>query len=262
MTNAEYHAHPAVSKSDLDLINRSPLHYYNVKQNPKEQTEAMLFGSVVHKLVLEPEMFAAEYITAPQCDRRTKEGKALWQEFADSVKNETVITEELFSEAKAIAEAVKNNLIADKLLKGGKAEQSFFWTDKDTGCECKCRPDYLRADGIVIDLKTTENASPSKFTKSAFDYRYHVQAWWYMHGLQQCGIDAQDFIFIAVERKSPYAVCVYAADDLMLQLGECEAVENLRTYAECEKTGIWYGYEKEPEIHSLSLPDWVIRQNF
>ena len=89
-----------------------------------------------------------------------------------------------------------------------------------------------------------------------------MQAWWYLHGLKRCGIDVHDVIFIAVEKTPPYAVCVYAADDLMLQLGEREAVENLHTYAECEESGIWYGYEKEPEIHSLSLPDWVIKRNF
>ena len=262
MTNAEYHANKAVSKSDLDLINRSPLHYINAAQNPKEQTEAMLFGSVVHKLILEPETFAAEYIAAPKCDRRTKEGKARWQEFVDNITTETVISEEMLAEATAVAEAVRKNPVADKLLKGGQAEQSYFWTDSETGIECKCRPDYLRSDGIVVDLKTTENASPEKFVKSSYDYRYYVQAWWYLHGLKQCGVDAHDFIFIAVEKKPPYAVCVYAADDLMLQLGEREAVDNLRTYAECEKSGIWYGYEKEPEIHSLSLPDWVIRKKF
>ena len=231
MTNSEYHANKAVSKSDLDLINRSPLHYINAAQNPKEQTESMLFGSVVHKLVLEPETFAAEYIAAPKCDRRTKEGKARWQEFIDNITTETVISEEMLTEATAVAEAIRKNPVADKLLKGGKSEESYFWTDSVTGIECKCRPDYLRPDGIVVDLKTTENASPEKFVKSAYDYRYYVQAWWYLHGLKQCGIDAHDFIFIAVEKKPPYAVCVYAADDLMLQLGEREAVENLRTYA-------------------------------
>lgn len=262
MTNAEYHAHSAVSKSDLDFINRSPLHYQEAKQNPKEQTEAMLFGSVVHKLVLEPETFAAEYAVMPSCDRRTKDGKARYQEFIDSISDETVIPEELYAEALKISEVVRKNPIVKKLLQGGQAERSFFWTDSETGVECKCRPDYLRNDGIVIDFKTTENASPEKFVKSAYDYRYYVQAWWYMHGLRECGIDVHDFIFIAVEKKPPYAVCVYAADDLMLKLGEREAKENLRVYADCLKTGIWYGYEKEPEIHSLSLPDWVIKKNF
>ena len=64
MTNTEYHAHKAVSKSDLDLIHRSPLHYRSAKEMPREQTETLLLGSVVHKLVLEPEDFDNEYAVA------------------------------------------------------------------------------------------------------------------------------------------------------------------------------------------------------
>lgn len=262
MTNAEYHAHSAISKSDLDLINRSPAHFKFAKEHPNEQTESLLLGSLVHKLVLEPSNFAEEYVTAPKCDKRTKEGKATWLEFLESSNGRTVITEEIRSKAEEISRAVANHSVAKLLLQNGKAEQSFFWTDSETGVECKCRPDFLRSDGLVIDVKTTADASVEAFVKSAYNYRYYVQAWWYLHGLRQCGIDAKDFIFIAVEKEPPYAVCVYAADDLMLQLGERESMKNLKTYAECLKSDIWYGYEKEPQIHSLSLPDWVIRKNF
>lgn len=262
MTNAEYHAAPAVSKSDLDLINRSPAYYRYVKENPREQTVAMLLGSVFHKLVLEPESFAAEYAVCPAVDRRTKAGKEMHQAFADSLHDGIeVITDDVYKTAQAMAESVKKHTIAAKLLQGGQAETSYFWEENDI--KCKCRPDYLRNDvKCVIDLKTTQNASPESFKKSAYDYRYHVQAAWYLRGLKACGIDVENFVFIAVEKEAPYTVCVYAADDLMFQLGEQEAMENLKTYAECRNTDIWYGYEKEPEIHSLSLPDWVIRKYF
>ena len=261
MTNQEYHSHMAVSKSDLDLIARSPAHFKYIKEHKPEQTDAMLLGSVVHKLVLEPATFAAEYAVAPAVDRRTKAGKETWAEFSKAIGSETIISSELYSKAHLIAESVKSNKIASKLLSGGKAEQSFFWADSQTGIECKCRPDYLKGN-IAVDLKTTLNASPEEFVKSAYNYRYHVQAWWYLEGLRQNGINAADFIFIAVEKEPPYSVCIYCADELMLELGERKARENLSTYAECLKSGIWHGYEKEPQIHSLSLPDWVIRKEF
>lgn len=259
MTNAEYHAHQAVSKSDLDLINRSPMHYKYTKSNPKEPTEAMLLGSVLHKLILEADTFKAEYAVAPVCDRRTSKGKAEYNTFMGESQGKAVITSEMFEKASAIAETVKENPIVKKLLCDGKAEQSYFWNEN--GIECKCRPDYLKGK-LVIDLKSTADASPEAFAKAAYNYRYHVQAWWYLNGLNKCGINATDFIFIAFEKDPPYGICVYAADDLMLELGESEAMRNLDTYRECLETGVWYGYEKEPEIHSLSLPDWVIRKNF
>jgi len=179
MTNAEYHAHPAVSKSDLDLVNRSPAYYRYVKENPREQTAALIFGSVVHKLVLEPEKFDEEYAVAPLVDRRTKKGKEDWCEFVAGLNGETVIDSSVYESARLAAASVMKHPIAARLLQGGQAETSWLW--EENGVQCKCRPDYLRTDiKCVIDLKTTLNASPDSFTKSAYDYRYHVQAAWYL----------------------------------------------------------------------------------
>lgn len=263
MTNAEYHETPAVSKSDLDLISRSPMHYKLAKQSPKEQTPSMLLGSVVHKLVLEPESFDAEYIAAPECDRRTKAGKEAWAEFMEKCTAEqTVIDAATLSIAQEIAEAVRKHPLAAKLLQGGKAETSHFWND-DNGIECKCRPDYLREDiRTVVDLKTTQNSSPEEFMKSAYNFRYHVQAAWYLDGLRRLGFDVEHFMFIAVETKPPYPVVVYNADELMMQLGRAAYKEDMETYRTCLTTGNWYAYEEKPEVHSLSIPDWVARKYF
>jgi hypothetical protein len=103
----------------------------------------------------------------------------------------------------------------------GKAETTHMWTDASTGLECKCRPDWLTDDGsIVVDLKTTKDASPRGFKQSVANYRYHVQAAWYLHGLEQAtGKRPDQFIFICVESTAPYAVAVYAADAEMIERG-------------------------------------------
>lgn len=259
MTNAEYHASGAVSKSTLDMVHRSPAHYKYCKDNPREQTESMLLGSVVHKLVLEPSTFAAEYAVAPECDKRTKEGKAAWAEFQNALGDGVqAITAPMYERALLMRDAVQSHTIAARLLTDGKAEESFFWEQE--GIKCSCRPDWLRNNGLCVDLKTTQNASPDAFTRDAYNYRYYVQAWWYINGLKQCGVDAHDFVFIAVESNPPYSVCVYAADELYYKLGETEAMEDFRTYKECLESGNWYGYDKSPEVHSLSLPDYIARR--
>lgn len=261
MTNAEYHSTPALSKSDLDLIAKSPLHYKLSKEEKPDQTAAMLLGSVTHKLTLEPETFANEYIVAPDVDKRTKDGKAKWSEFLNEVGNLTVIDSAMYEQAKRIADAVMKHPVAAKLLQGGQAETSYFWKNGDI--ECKCRPDYLRTDiKTAIDLKTTQCSSPDEFVKSAYNFRYYVQAAWYTDGLKACGIDIDNFIFIAVESKPPYPVVVYVADELMLKLGRTEAADNLETYRKCLASGEWFGYEEKPKVHSLSLPDWVLRKYF
>lgn len=259
MTNAEYHAFGAVTKSVLDMVHKSPAYYQWCKHNPRQQTDSMLLGSVTHKLVLEPDTFAGEFVIEPACDKRTKAGKEVYKAFADSLGDGlTAVTPDVYETAKAMADAVRAHPIAARLLIDGKAEESYFW--EQDGIKCSCRPDWLRNDGLVVDLKTTKDASPDGFQKSAYNFRYYVQAWWYIHGLRLLGIDATEFIFIAVESTAPYTVAVYSADSMFYRLGEIEAAQDFEKYKECLDSGIWYGYEKEPEIHPLSIPDWLVRK--
>lgn len=66
LNNETYHALEAVSKSDLDKINRSPAHYKYAKENPTPPTPAMERGTAVHMAVLEPDEFRRHY--APEFD--------------------------------------------------------------------------------------------------------------------------------------------------------------------------------------------------
>src|SRR5690606_28865958 len=64
--NAEYHGGPGISKSGLDLIHRSPLHYKAVVDgaNDNEPTAAQMIGTAAHALILEPAEFAKTYCLA------------------------------------------------------------------------------------------------------------------------------------------------------------------------------------------------------
>lgn len=65
ITNHDYHKGPGISKSGLDLIAQSPAHYYHAKNaaNDNEPTAAQAFGTAFHTLLLEPEVFAATYVS-------------------------------------------------------------------------------------------------------------------------------------------------------------------------------------------------------
>lgn len=64
--NAEYHGGPGISKSGLDLVHRSPLHYNAVvtAANDRTPTPAQEIGTAVHMAILEPEEFAKTYCLA------------------------------------------------------------------------------------------------------------------------------------------------------------------------------------------------------
>lgn len=64
--NSEYHSGPGISKSGLDLVHRSPMHYNAVvtSANDRTPTPAQEIGTAVHMAILEPEEFAKTYCLA------------------------------------------------------------------------------------------------------------------------------------------------------------------------------------------------------
>ena len=133
-----------------------------------------------------------------------------------------------------------------------------MWRDESTGLQCKCRPDWLTNDGtLVVDLKTTEDASPKGFQKSVAGFFYHVQAAWYLHGLEQATHRCpEQFVFIAVEKKPPFAVAVYAADADMIREGWRTAERDLEVLAVCKDMDLWPGYSQA--VEPISLPPWML----
>jgi exodeoxyribonuclease VIII len=263
MDNADYHAHPAVSKSHLDLIARSPLHYWARYVDPArfapEPTPAMRLGTALHTHVLELSRWDQEIAVAPSdINRRTKEGREQWAAFEASSAGKTVITADDAEVVMAMGRSIMRHPGAAMLLGlPGKAETTHMWTDATYGVECKCRPDWLTDDGsIMVDLKTTRDASPRGFRRSIGDYRYHVQAGWYMHGVQAAtGKRPDQFIFICVESTAPYACAVYAADAEMIDRGYEQAMKDLGKLAVCRAADSWPSYSDQ--IETISLPGWM-----
>jgi hypothetical protein len=75
-------------------------------ENKLQKTEALRFGTMFHTFVLEPELFEKKYVLADKIDRRTKEGKALFEEIAQSGKQ--IITTEEYDTV--VFETVERNL--------------------------------------------------------------------------------------------------------------------------------------------------------
>lgn len=246
LPSATYHAHPAVSKSVLDKIARSPLHARAYLDGMRDEpTASMNFGTALHCAVLEPNRFANEYAVW-EGDRRTKEGKAAYETL--QATGATLISRDDHDAISAMAMSIQQHPVAAAMLTNGQPEASVFW--KHNGIECKCRPDWLRRDGIVVDLKTTEDASPAAFARSVAAYRYHVQAAHYLAGTQ-----AESFVFIAIEKKAPYAVAVYELDADSIQIGQRLRERDLDQYASCLELNQWPGYPAQ--IQKLALPKWA-----
>mgnify|MGYP000756144980 CR=1 FL=1 len=263
MTNEEYRAAEGVSRSELFRLTVSPLHFRYEQEHPKSKTPALQFGSAFHKLVLEPDTFSQEFAVLSICDRRTKEGKALFAEFEENCGDKAVVTAEEYEQICSMRDSVMGNPYARLLLRG-EVEQSFFWDDELTGERCKCRPDVLTevdGDGIIVDLKSCVAADSDSFMRDCVKYGYDLQVAMYRQGVYANTGKWCEFVFIAVEKEPPYAVNLLQANDLVIRRGEDLFRELIGKYHHCKTTGNWYGYNGfSGMINNLSLPRWMEKE--
>ena len=250
LSNQQYHADPAISASHLHAVASSPFHYWSRYINPDrpavEPTAAMRLGSLVHCAILEPDDLLQRYgVCGP---RNTKAGKEQAAEMA--ANGIEAVSEADMALALSMTASVRNHPHAAALLAQGKAEQSFWFDDAQSGLRCKCRPDWFYGS-TVVDVKTTTDASPSGFARSVASFRYHVQASHYL-----AGTFADRFIFIAVEKTYPYCVGVYELDTAAMHHGDMLRRQNLQTIADCRAINHWPGYSDICE--TISLPSWAL----
>ncbi len=203
----------------------------------------MQLGSIADCLVLTPERFERQYSVLPEIDRRTKEGKAIYETFLEDAQGKELVKMETYREAKSIADAVIHHREAMELLQGQKQVEL---NGEIHGIEFRGFADAVNSNS-VIDLKTTQDASPSAFQKQAYNLMYHLQCAIY---LELSG--AENFFWLAVENKAPHNVAIYAPDQDFKDIGQ-ELLYDL-----CQRFKAWDGtpesYSQQIEI--LTLPNW------
>ena len=261
ISNKEYREREGISSTELKKIAKSPAHYRHWKDNPQEDTPALLFGRAAHKYMLEKDEFFNEFAVAPNVDRRTKEGKAEWSLFLEQNADKDIISDDDFMKIQEMHKALYDTPFVAKLLSGEK-ELSFFHKDEETGLIVKCRPDCLSEVGdtnILIDYKTTDNADSDDFMRQAIKLMYDLQMAHYLDVLEKETGKQYSVIFIAQEKSEPYCVNILEANEYFLKSGKDMYRTMLDRYAECNSSGNWYGY-MQGAINTLGLPNWLQKQ--
>jgi exodeoxyribonuclease VIII len=262
--NYEYHNElQAISKSDLDLIDKAPFIYHQklMGEYSVNETDAMNFGSLVHTAILEPELLSGYVSDANFLEaggRTTKGYKSALEMFKALNPNTTVIKKEDFETLENIKKEVESNKLIQSLLSDGKAEQTVLWNEQ--GLDFKCRPDYMReweGKTLAIDLKTTKSCKD--FERAIANFRYHVQAAHYTTGLINILKKPVLFIFIVLEKEYPFGSRIIALDDMTLELGVKVRQANIDTLKKCMAEGFYpkYEKEKEPQIEIVNVPNWA-----
>lgn len=259
MPAEQYHALEALSSSGIKKLLRSPAHYLVERTKRNEPTEAMRIGTAVHTLILEPHR-EAEVIEMPAFNARTAAGRADRDAWLAEHAGAQAFDAETLGRIRAAVAAVRAHPGAALLLSDGVAERTVLWRDAAEGIECRARFDWHRADGGIVDLKTTRDASASEFARSIASFQYHVSAAWYFLGAEHVlGATPPYWAFVAVETDPPHGVACYVLDAASIRLGMDLCHRAVKRFAACLRDQVWPSYAET--INPISLPPWALRLN-
>ncbi|QCB97144.1 hypothetical protein E5206_09535 [Arthrobacter sp. PAMC25564] len=248
LSNKDYHADPALGSTSLKtLATRTPAHWKWERDNPVHK-DAYDIGTLAHSLILEGDTSLHEVIDVPD-----KLGNK-WKIPANEAKAKGLIpiTPKEWAGIEAMRDAVMAHPLARAAFTGHRAEQSVFW--EEDGLMLKCRPDAWQP-GVLVDLKTTINADPNEFGKTAHNFGYHQSAAHYIDGVKAATGEELPFHFVLVEKTAPYLVSVVELDWEAIDIGRGLNDRAKRIYRECVESGTWPGY---PNADLISLPMWAI----
>lgn len=257
MNTQEYRKHKAVNFSSLKHILRSPAHYRAAIEGPIEQSHAMLLGTLTHAVALEgKDLLEMVAIKPPGMNLTTKEGKA-WK--AENEGRQIIDWDDV-SDIQGMANSVRNHPYASHILKQCQHRETPILASLK-GVECKALLDAHGTDGkewVVVDLKTTDDASPDAFARKVANLHYDFQASFYSSLLAQAEqIEERPFWFwIAVEKTAPYTCAVYTSEE-WLDSGDEKMMRALDLYKQCSASGDWHGPEWAKETYKLPKPKWA-----
>jgi len=253
-----------VSASMLEIFRRSvPLfhdRFIGETIHAPEPTPAMRFGTLVHSAVLEPDTFADRYAVAPECDLRTKDGKATWAAFQAHAGDKELIDAESHALAWSMSAAVLKHSVAGELIRcAGRNEIACRWEDRFTGLPCKAKLDRLLPEdgGRIIDLKTAIDPSPEEWARQAFNLKYHHRAAHYLSGCEQLGL-AKRFTFVVVGKEPPHEVGVYELDPEALGMGFRQVRDLMTELQRRAASGDWTS-RFASGIQTAFFPPWAYK---
>lgn len=257
LDNETYHRGAGISQSALKILDQSPEHlraYLDGLRGSKE-TPGKFMGTAVHAAALEPEVFDAQYVVAPEeFGARNAKGFKAWKEEQDP--RQTILMHYENQKVKAMHDKLHGHPWVGPRLRGATCELSCFANDPETGVLCRVRYDMVTEDGWVLDLKKCQDARQAAVSKSIANYGYYMQDAFYSDVPGWLGPEyrPRGFVFVFIEEEPPHAVKVWALASGDRDRGRREYRRLLNIYAECLEADEWPGYSTDPEV--IELPGW------
>lgn len=255
-TIEEYHARDGyISKSTLCDILDTPYTYKYYQDNPKPEKDHLNVGNAVHTLALEPHLFKDKFFILPEGQRRDKRMQT-YKDLLTEAGDRSILTHDDAQEIKIMAKSLAMDTASVMLLMGpGKIETSIYF--EYNGFKLKCRPDKMRDNDLIVDVKTAKDVSLRGFNRSALDHCYDVSVALTYEGYKAAtGRYPSGYAFVCVQNTAPFMVASYVPDEMFLEYGKYRLDKALDTLKRCQDTDTWPSYSQK--IEKLTVPDYLL----
>lgn len=267
ISNEDYHADPCPEPSlsssiAKKMMNQTARHAWlsHPRLNPDyepENKKAFDLGTAAHELLLEqpdkPKIDVLDFSSF-----QTKAAQTARD--ASYEAGRTPLLTKNYEEVQAMVKACRAQLLRHEekgAFTNGKPEQTLIWQEKrHNNIWCRVKKDWLPDFGNVFsDYKSTTDASPEAFARTASNLGYDIQAAFYLLAVERIFDIAGQFRFVVQEIKPPYALAVYSLSPQTL----CEAFEKIEEamsyWAWCLSRNAWPGYSSQTQ--QLQWPIWA-----
>lgn len=159
-----------------------------------------------------------------------------------------------------------SRVVFEQLAEHSLTEVSIFSVDPTTGVRLKIRPDFMLTpcamfpNGLIIDGKSTTDASKEGFARQVWNLDYGLQASFYTSVFQSIFNTAArpPFMWLAQEKEAPHAAAYYSAGADLMAYWDKRIAETLPAIARCQEAGVWPGYPET--VTELAMPVWAQKQ--
>ena len=252
-TPDDYYARPGFSSTVAKvLLARSALHAKaSVGMKPSGLLDR---GSIIHRLVLGK---GKDYAIVEANDWRTNVAKAAR---ADArAKGLTPVLADDFEDYSKASAAISTQLADRGIVLDGDSEVAIEWMEG--ALQCKGMPDHLWiGDGVILDLKVTENACPDAIERTAENLGYALQAAAYSRALAAVRPDLAGrvkFLFAFCEPDAPHAMNICETSGVFRELGERRWLRACAEWQQCIERDRYPGYD-EHGINHINPPAWAL----
>lgn len=260
LSDKEYHSKPHLSSHQLKEFMRSPAHYKALFERKHKASKAMEIGTCIHMALLEPDRFESSLNYEESCDRKSKAGKELYDQWLQALKPDDIVVSGRTSRPVELDNIIITARDVDNLRGMQRAYYKHGWvsqvhTDGSEhqnelsvfqefeGVSLRSRFDKVIDGRILVDLKKTQDANPNtwKYDFKRYGYGYQMAFYRFMFYLEY-GQYPEHVVVVAIEENYPHAVVAYEIPSWDLDSFEDTVIQGIRRFKECFDADTWPSY--------------------